>query len=162
MPPLQCHTSLRISGYHPLPALRLLLPLLAAIARKHAHRNHNSWISRQIIDWGSDWAASGINWLVWSSPRCCPQSWPATSPHCLFYLPEWEGHCGRWSSGHEWKSRWKQGNDALCSPCVNWCLFKCQTFQRKIYEICLFLHAHSIPSNTLFPNLSLFRYNFEQ
>lgn len=96
IPPLQLPTPLRISGYHPLPALRLLLPLLAGIARKHAHRNHNSWISRQIINWGNDWAASGINHLAWPTPLCCPQSWPAASPHRLFSLlltpgPFWVG-----------------------------------------------------------------------
>ena len=58
IPPLQLPTQLRISGYHSLPDPRLL-SFLAGLARKHACRNHNSWISRQIINWGNDWAASG-------------------------------------------------------------------------------------------------------
>lgn len=41
IPSLQLPTPLGISGYHPLSALRILLPLLAGIARKHTHRNRN-------------------------------------------------------------------------------------------------------------------------
>lgn len=93
IPPLKLPTPLRISGYHPLPALRILLPLLAGTVRKHAHRSHNSWISRQIINWGNDGAASGIHHLSWPNPLHCLSS---PLPHLPFsHLLNPDPSCGK-------------------------------------------------------------------
>ena len=160
IPPLQLPTQLKISGYHSLPDPRLLLSFLAEIARKHACRNHNSWISRQTINWGNDWAASGIDRLVWPIPLCCPQSWPAAS--LLTPGPFWV----EWLSWlMKLRSRVEKQVEAEEWGCLSflgvncWCFSNGRLCSKELIKSA-FLSMHSITRNTFFFfKLSLLKYN---